>query len=187
MPAGSLPEDIDRKEPTMSVITARPPVATAPARQSILTTARHLEQSVLALLRIIAVPALRVGLAVVYLWFGALKVLGLSPVADLVASMAPFLPAQLVVVGMGAAEIVMGAALLLGVLIPWIAAAQVVHLLATFAVFVVHPDVAFTGNPLVVTFEGEFIAKNLVLIAGLLVVAAFSGPKPWGFVRRLVG
>ncbi|HWR84999.1 MAG TPA: DoxX family membrane protein [Rhodoglobus sp.] len=172
----------------MSTITARPPVATAPvhARPGILAPILQLEQSVLALLRIVAVPALRVALAVVYVWFGALKVLGLSPVADLVSSMMPFLPAQLVVVGMGVAEIALGVALLVGVLIPWIAAAQVVHLLATFAVFVVHPDVAFTGgNPLAVTFEGEFIAKNLVLVAGLLVVAAFSGPRPWGFLSRL--
>jgi uncharacterized membrane protein YkgB len=32
------------------------------------------------------VPALRISLAVVFIWFGALKILGVSPVVDLVAS-----------------------------------------------------------------------------------------------------
>ncbi len=147
------------------------------AKRHPLSWMADLADVVLALLRPIAVPLLRIALGVVYVWFGILKVLGLSPVADLVASMVPFVPSNVAVVGMGVAEVVLGLALIAGFLVPWIAAAQVLHLLGTFAVFVVHPEVAFTGNPFVVTLEGEFIAKNLVLVTALLVVAAHTKPR----------
>ena len=41
----------------------------------------------------------------------------------------------------------------------------------TFLVLVVKPEIAFQGgNPLLLTTEGEFVIKNLVLIAAGLVV-----------------
>lgn len=120
-------------------------------------------------------PLLRIAIGVIYLWFGVLKIAGLSPVADMVASMIPFLPADLAVVSLGIVEVALGAALIAGFLVPWIAAVQVAHLLGTFGVFLFRPELAFVdGNPLLVTFEGEFVAKNLVLITGLLVVATHS-------------
>lgn len=128
----------------------------------------------IAVIKPISIPLLRVALGVIYLWFGILKIIGATPVADLVASMIPFVPASTAVVGMGIAEVVLGALLIIGIFVPWIAAIQVAHLLGTFLVFIVHPAVAYNGNPFLVTFEGEFIAKNLVLIAGLLVVAGYS-------------
>lgn len=171
----------------MSTITTRSTSAAQAAPESRRAALSELAELVLVALKPAAVPLLRIALGVVYVWFGVLKIVGASPIAELVASMAPFLPAQTVVIGMGVAEVLLGAALLVGVLIPWVAAAQVLHLLATFAVFVVRPDAAFVdGNPLLVTLEGEFIAKNLVLVAALLVVAAYSGPRPWYFVQRLL-
>ena len=47
------------------------------------------------------------------------------------------------------------------------------HLFGTFLVLVTQPHVAFQdGNPFLLTTEGEFVVKNLVLIAGTLLVAA---------------
>jgi len=133
------------------------------------------EQAVLDVLARYGILALRLSLAFVYVAFGALKIVGLSPVADLVASMVPFLPAETAVIAMGVFEVVVGALLAVGVFVPWVAAAQVVHLLGTFLVFFVYPALTYSdGNPLALTVVGEFIAKNVVLIAGLFVVAAFS-------------
>ena len=43
----------------------------------------------------------------------------------------------------------------------------------TFLVLVVQPDVAFTdGNPLLLTVEGEFVIKNLVLLSAGMVIGA---------------
>jgi putative oxidoreductase len=47
--------------------------------------------------------------------------------------------------------------------------------MSTFLVAFVHPAEVFEGgNPFLATMTGEFIAKNVVLIAAALAVAAFS-------------
>ena len=46
----------------------------------------RVDEVVIPFLRRWGVPTLRISLAVVFIWFGALKVLGVSPVVDLVAS-----------------------------------------------------------------------------------------------------
>lgn len=158
----------------------RPAHAAVPARpatgiRAVFAWIERTEQAVLDVLARYGILALRLSLAFVYVAFGALKIVGLSPVADLVASMVPFLPAETAVIAMGVFEVVVGALLAVGVFVPWVAAAQVVHLLGTFLVFLVHPALTYSdGNPLALTVVGEFIAKNVVLIAGLFVVAAFS-------------
>jgi uncharacterized membrane protein YphA (DoxX/SURF4 family) len=143
-------------------------------RHTPLTFLADVADVVIAFLRPIAVPLLRIALGVVYVWFGILKILGVSPIADLVASMVPFLPKDVAVIGLGCVEVLLGGLLIIGVAVPWIAAAQVVHLLSTFAVFVFQPATVHDGNPFVVTLEGEFIAKNLVLVAALFVVASHT-------------
>jgi uncharacterized membrane protein YkgB len=49
----------------------------------------------------------------------------------------------------------------------------VAQLIGTFLVLIVRPDIAFdNGNPLLLTTEGEFIVKNLVLISAALTVGS---------------
>ena len=166
--------------PALQPPAARPAHAAVPARpatgiRAVFAWVERTEQAVLDVLARYGILALRLSLAFVYVAFGALKIVGLSPVADLVASMVPFLPAETAVIAMGVFEVVVGALLAVGVFVPWVAAAQVVHLLGTFLVFLIHPALTYSdGNPLALTVVGEFIAKNVVLIAGLFVVAAFS-------------
>lgn len=164
----------------MSTVTpVEPPRATVTptaleVRPTPLSWIADLVDLTIAVLKPISIPLLRIALGVVYVWFGILKIIGASPIADLVAAMLPFLPAQVAVVGLGVAEVVLGLSLIAGLLVPWVAAIQVAHLIGTFAVFVFQPAVVHTGNPFLVTLEGEFVAKNLVLVAGLLVVAGHS-------------
>jgi uncharacterized membrane protein YphA (DoxX/SURF4 family) len=118
------------------------------------------------------VVLLRIALGVVFAWFGALKVAGASPVRDLVAATVPFLPGTWFVPLVGAVEVLAGLALVLGIAVRPVAAVTVLHLMGTFLVFVVQPGVAFgDGNPLVLSVTGEFVLKNLVLVAAALVVA----------------
>ena len=119
---------------------------------------------------------LRASLALTFIWFGALKVAGTTPVTTLVADTVAWIPgidAAWFVPALGAVEVVLGAGLLLGRAPRVVLAALVGHLVGTFLVLVVQPEVAFQqGNPLLLTTEGEFVVKNLVLISGLLVLGA---------------
>jgi uncharacterized membrane protein YkgB len=118
--------------------------------------------------------ALRVALAVVFIWFGVLKVIDRSPVEDLVASTIYWPPAEHTFVRiLGVWEIIVGIGLLVPVALRLTLLLFWAQMAGTFLVLVVQPDVSFQGdNPLLLTTEGEFVIKNLVLIAAGLAVGS---------------
>ncbi len=137
------------------------------------------DRQVRLLMRRVGVPALRISVGVVFIWFGGLKVLDVSPVSDLVANTVYWLDASWVVPALGVMEVLVGLCLVtrrfLRLALLWFA----LQLLGTFMVFLVVPHVAFSeGNPLLLTVEGEFVAKNLVLLAAGLVVGSSVPPLP---------
>lgn len=122
-------------------------------------------------------PLLRVALGVVFVWFGALKVLGVSPVSDLVGSVVYWVDPDWFLPVLGAVEMLIGIGLVGGWLLRWVLLAFIAQMLGTALVFVVLPDVAFQdGNPLKLTVEGEFVVKNLVLLTAGLVVGSTIRP-----------
>jgi putative oxidoreductase len=62
-----------------------------------------------------AATLLRLALAGVFVWFGALKVAGVSPVHDLIAATLPWFDADITVPALGAVEIAIGLVLALGI------------------------------------------------------------------------
>lgn len=134
------------------------------------------DRRVLGFLRRVSPWLLRASLALTFIWFGALKVAGTTPVAALVADTIAWVPGinpGWFVPALGAFEVLLGAALLLGRAPRLVLVTLVGHLTGTFLVLIVQPEVAFqNGNPLLLTTEGEFVVKNLVLISALLMLAA---------------
>jgi putative oxidoreductase len=145
---------------------------TAPTRPA--PRVPDVDERVVGLLRRHAPTAMRWALALVFVWFGALKVANLTPVADLVADTLAFVPVppDVLVPALGGFEIAVGVLLAAGRLLRPVLAVMTAHLAGTFLVLVSQPGVAFQdGNPLLLTTEGEFVVKNLVLIAGALLAA----------------
>jgi uncharacterized membrane protein YphA (DoxX/SURF4 family) len=128
--------------------------------------------------RRLAPIALRLSLAVVFVWFGALKIVGVSPVRHLLAATLPFMPAHVVVPGLGVVEVVLGLAVASGMFRRVTLLVLVGHLAGTFLTFVTATSLMFQdGNPLVLTSDGEFVVKNLVLIsAALVLIGVYSRP-----------
>lgn len=115
--------------------------------------------------------------AVVFIWFGALKVFDVTPVADLVADTVYWVDPDWFVPVLGVFEILVGVGLLVRRWLRVILGFFAMQMAGTFLVFILLPDVAFQdGNPLLLTVEGEFVVKNLVLLAAGMVVG--------GTVRR---
>ena len=153
----------------MTVVTQEP---TALVRRAF-GLLSDLEQRAVAVLRRVAVPLLRVSLGLVFVWFGALKVLNVTPVGELVAGTLPFVDPAWFVPFLGAVEVALGVGLLVGRWITAVCAVLVAHLCGTFLVLVMQPQLAFQdGNPLLLTTIGEFVIKNVVLISAALVLAA---------------
>lgn len=121
----------------------------------------------------IAMPVLRISLGVVYIWFGALKVAGVSPVAELVTRTVPFLPKRLFLVALGLGEVAIGAALLFRVALRPTLLLFALQLVGTFFTFVVQPErMVQRHNPLLLTADGEFVVKNLVLLSAGMAVGS---------------
>ncbi|MFJ8297637.1 hypothetical protein ACIQ9R_17380 [Streptomyces sp. NPDC094447] len=114
---------------------------------------------------------LRASLGGVFVWFGVLKVVGLSPAAALVVDVLPFPAGGWFVPSLGWAEVALGLWLVSGRARALALPVLTGHLCGTFAVLVLTPSVAFShSNPLLLTLVGEFVVKNVVLLAGVVVV-----------------
>ena len=116
------------------------------------------------------VPVLRVAIAVVFVWFGALKVFGISPAGDLVASTVYVVDPALFVPVLGVWEVVIGLCLCYRPLIRFGIFLLFLQLPGTFLPLVLLPEVVFTAVPYGLTVEGQYIIKNLVIIGAALVI-----------------
>ena len=117
-----------------------------------------------------SVPVLRVAVAVVFVWFGALKVFDVSPAADLVSRTVYFFPPETFVPILGVWEVVIGICLLYRPLIRVGIFLLFLQLPGTFLPVVLLPEVVFRTFPYALTVEGQYIAKNLVIIGAALVI-----------------
>jgi uncharacterized membrane protein YkgB len=114
---------------------------------------------------------LRLSLAIIFIWFGLLKVFEYCPLGDFVCRTLPFLPPTLCLRALGSWEVIIGVCLLfrgtlrLGVLM------LLAHMVGTALPFVLLPDECFTHFPLALTVNGQYILKNLTLVSAALVIA----------------
>ncbi len=133
----------------------------------------ELEERMVGLASRYGVSLLRYSLGANFIWFGALKVTNSSPVGELVADTVYWIPPRFFVPFLGLWEIAVGLGLVSGHAQRTTLVFFLMQMVGTFLVFVEKPDVAFQSrNPLLLTTEGEFVAKNLILISAGIVVAS---------------
>jgi uncharacterized membrane protein YkgB len=147
---------------------------------TLLAAYRRLDTSLVRFMNLWGIRLLRLALAVTFIWFGALKVLNVSPVADLVAETVYWFPAEWVVPLLGLWEIAVGLGLLFRLVLRLTLFFFFLQMAGTFLVLVMHPDLSFqNGNPFHLTVLGEFVVKNLVLLtAGLVVGSTVQRGEP---------
>ena len=126
----------------------------------------------------IGVPVLRVALGVVFFWFGFLKFFpNLSPAEMLAARTIQQLTFGVVQPSLSLPvlatwESIIGIGLILNRWMRGILLLLAVHMVGTFTPLVFFPNETFSSFPFVPTLEGQYIIKNLVLIAAAMVVGA---------------
>ncbi len=131
------------------------------------------DQRIVAIMNRWSIPVLRIALGVVYVWFGGLKLVpGLSPAEELVLATVPFLPGHLFVPFLGVWEIAIGAGFLTGRALRLTILLLFLQMPGTMAPLVLLPEQVFTAFPYGLTLEGQYIVKNLVLVAAALTVGA---------------
>lgn len=124
-----------------------------------------------------ATTYLRLSLAVVFIWFGGLKLFGESPANDLVTRTVYWFDPKWFIPVLGVWEVLIGVCMLWRPLIRVSIGLLALQMPGTFLPLVLLPSVCFSKVPWVPSLEGQYIIKNLVLIAAAMAVGGTVGRK----------
>ena len=130
------------------------------------------DRFVIRFMDVVGIPFLRVGVGVVFIWFGALKPLGLSPAEELLAATVYWWTPEIVVPAIGYWEVLIGVAFLIPSMTRVAIFLLAPQMAGTFLPLVLLPEVVWTSFPLGLTLEGQYIIKNLVVIGAALVIGS---------------
>lgn len=138
-----------------------------------------IDYSIIHFFRRAFLPSARIGLFVVFFWFGILKVIGLSPASGVVQRLfentIPFMNFTTFLVLFGLFECLIGILFLVKgaerIVIPLL----FIHMITTFGPLVYLPSETWQKF-MVPTLEGQYIIKNVVLIAAAIGIAAHLHP-----------
>jgi len=128
-----------------------------------------------ALARFVAIHGIfliRISLALVFVWFGAVKLLDRSSMAWVVQVVVRWMPEEYAVPFVGTWEVVLGLLLLAPVFPRITVILFLLQQIGTFMLAVVAPNLIFGENCLALTPKGHFLVKNLVFLGGGLLVCA---------------
>ncbi|MCX6140406.1 MAG: hypothetical protein NTX15_06185 [Candidatus Kapabacteria bacterium] len=108
---------------------------------------------------------LRWSFAIVYVWFGALKLVDLSPAHDLVELTLSWMSISTIVTVLGVCEVILGVMFLIPQLTKITLVLFAIHMAGTFIPIVGGFVVAYTAVPYGLTLVGQYVIKNLVFLA----------------------
>lgn len=127
----------------------------------------------------------RLALFVVYFWFGVLKVVTESPANPLVEALLnktlPFVTFDQFIVGFGILEMVIGILFLFPWLTKWAVGILLLHMATTVLPLFLLPSIAWHAW-FVPTLEGQYMLKNLVIIA---LALSLLPDRKWNSRTRL--
>lgn len=124
-----------------------------------------------------SLDVLRFALGVIFIWFGALKFFpGLSPAEELVRNTIYFFDPDFFIPILAAWEVLIGVGFLSGFFTTKLQRATILllfmQMVGAALPLILLPEVVWTNFPFVLTLEGQYIIKNLVIIGSALVIGA---------------
>lgn len=136
------------------------------------------EKKVSLFVRKYAIQILKYAMGIIYFWFGLLKVMDISPAEELVVRTTHWIGVRDFDLILGLWEMAIGLCLFsrrylrIGLYLLFL------QFPGTFLPLFLVPEVCFTKFPYGLTLEGQYVFKNLVLIAaGLVLIGALHPPK----------
>ena len=115
---------------------------------------------------------MRYSLALIFIWFGLLKPLGMSPEEELIKRTVYFFPPDIVLNVLGCWEVIIGIGLLYRPFLRLSLFLLLIELPGTFLPLIVLPDICFNSIPFGLSLEGQYIIKNLFLIGAAFVIGS---------------
>jgi putative oxidoreductase len=171
----SIAKPLARNMEKRVVVRIRPQVDSTGDSAFLLRLISSLDELLIAALHRWSIPALRIALGLVFIWFGALKAFGVSPVVGIIQQTYTLLPLHLLVLILGGWEMLIGSCLILKRALRCALTLMCVHLIGTFLALYLAPGLFFLkGTPFLLTADGEFVMKNIVLMAAALVIGGYE-------------
>jgi uncharacterized membrane protein YkgB len=115
---------------------------------------------------------LRLSLAAVFIWFGALKPFRISPADELIVRTVYWFDPQWFIPALGAWEVLIGLCMLARPLLRVAILLLFLQMPGTFLPLILLPETCFTIVPWAPSLEGQYIIKNLVLISAAIVIGS---------------
>lgn len=131
-----------------------------------------IDNTLVSLMTKYAIPMARLAFGIIFVWFGMLKTLGISPAYDLVAATVYWLTPEIIVPLLGLWEVAIGIALLYPPLTRVGLLLLAMQMPATFLPLILLPEICFTIFPVGLTLEGQYIIKNLAVIASAFIIGS---------------
>jgi uncharacterized membrane protein YkgB len=154
--------DIDRLE--VPLVPTRGPLARNWDRLD------PIDRAIATIMERVGIRLLRYSLAIVFIWFGGLKLFDMSPADELVRATVYWMPFEVFFPILGIWEILIGLFMLYRPTIRIAIFLLFLQMPGTALPLFLLPEVTFTHFPLGLTLEGQYIIKNLTLVAAALVV-----------------
>ncbi len=145
-----------------------------------MSSLKKIDSAIQTRMRYVGDPAARAALFVIFFWFGILKPLGVSAAEPLVLKTVDWMPlftaAQWLSI-IGWWEMLIGIFFLFRKTTRIAIALLFLQMSGTFMPLFLLPDITFQpgGIPLLPTLEGQYIIKNLIVIAAALVIGGNLG------------
>jgi uncharacterized membrane protein YkgB len=139
----------------------------------------RLDHTIIHFLRRAFIPSARFSICIVYVWFGILKILGVSPASGLVHMLfeatISWMSFDTFYVLFAWFEVLIGVMFIIPKLTRFVLPLLAIHMITTFMPLVFLPSEAWNGF-MVLTLPGQYIVKNLAIIAVAMGVAAQVHP-----------
>lgn len=123
---------------------------------------------------------MRSAIFLVFFWFGILKVLNLSPAEALVQNLfehtISFMNFSTFLIVFGLLEMLIGILFLLPKATRIVIPLLFLHMVTTALPLLILPEISWSA-PLVPTLVGQYIIKNIVIIAGAISIAGSIEPR----------
>lgn len=140
---------------------------------------QSIDLKLIHLFRKVSMPVARIALFVVFFWFGLLKMVGLSPASGVVERLfeqtVPFMSFANFLIAFGFFECLIGVLFLIKGVERVVVPLLFLHMITTFGPLVFLPEETWQST-FVPTLEGQYIIKNLVIIAASIGIAAHLHP-----------
>ncbi|MUP45753.1 DoxX family membrane protein [Gramella sp. BOM4] len=150
--------------------------------EAIISRIRKLDYKISRWMYVYGKSILRYALAVIFIWFGALKITGDSPASNIVEITVFWFDPEVFIPILGIWEVLIGVCLLFKKLIRLALLLLVFQMPGTFLPLIIHPDICFIEFPFKLSMEGQYIIKNLIIIGAAIVTG--GSVKDDEFVER---